>query len=245
MWSWIKRWSAPDSRKAVWKDQLEAIGWWNVSHITRLLPLATTYYLVQCCCEISLPLISITRLLFPATKLTRLTNLRSGLFYFTKLSYSWLWRLRTIQQDTWWIEAAHQEGIYRLKSDVHKPGAPTEQAWQRSQWKDRKQYEEDTRMKEQYSKTSIFERITNTVHLVTTENSIQPPTTTNFRHKSRLPKKTIEDPLSKFLTIEKTQKDARGLQDTYPQKSFSVFWTNKIRDAPTFIPNSKRFGGYT
>jgi hypothetical protein len=63
MWSWIRRWFAPDSCKAVWKDQLEATGWWNESHVTRLLPPATMYYLVQCCHEISLPLISITRLL--------------------------------------------------------------------------------------------------------------------------------------------------------------------------------------
>jgi hypothetical protein len=67
----------------VWKDQLKAIGWWNVSHITRLLSPATTYYLVQCYYKISLPLISITRLLSSATKLTRLTTYVRGLLYFT------------------------------------------------------------------------------------------------------------------------------------------------------------------
>jgi hypothetical protein len=83
MWSWIRRWSALDSHNAVWKDQPGATGWWNVSHITRLLPPATTYYLVQYCCEISLPLTSITRLLSLATRFTRLTTHARGLFYFT------------------------------------------------------------------------------------------------------------------------------------------------------------------
>jgi hypothetical protein len=41
------------------------------------------YYLVQCCGEISLPLISITRLLPLATRLTRLTTHARGLLYFT------------------------------------------------------------------------------------------------------------------------------------------------------------------
>jgi hypothetical protein len=82
MWSWIRRWSTSDSRKAVWNDQLEATEWWNASHITRLLPPATTYYLVQCYREISLPLISITRLLSLATRLTKLTTHAQGLLYF-------------------------------------------------------------------------------------------------------------------------------------------------------------------
>jgi hypothetical protein len=56
---------------------------WNSSHITRLHSPATTYYLVQCCCEISLPLISITRLLPLATRLTRLITHARGLLYFT------------------------------------------------------------------------------------------------------------------------------------------------------------------
>jgi hypothetical protein len=83
MWSWIRRWSAPDSRKTVWKKQPEATRWWNTSHITRLLPPTTTYYLVQCRCEISLPLISITRLLLSAIRLTRFTTHARGLLYFT------------------------------------------------------------------------------------------------------------------------------------------------------------------
>jgi hypothetical protein len=29
MWSWIRPWFAPDSCKAMWKDQLEATRWWN------------------------------------------------------------------------------------------------------------------------------------------------------------------------------------------------------------------------
>jgi hypothetical protein len=44
---------------------------------------ATTYYLVQCCCKISLPLISITRLLPFATRLIGLTTHVWGLLYFT------------------------------------------------------------------------------------------------------------------------------------------------------------------
>jgi hypothetical protein len=83
MWSWIRRWSAPDSRKAVWNDQPGATKWWNASHIIRLLPPASTYYLVQCCCEISLLLILITRLLPSATRLTRFTTHARGLLYFT------------------------------------------------------------------------------------------------------------------------------------------------------------------
>jgi hypothetical protein len=56
--------------------------YWMMERIPhhRLLPLATTYYLVQCCCEISLPLISIIRLLSFATRFT--THAR-GLLYFT------------------------------------------------------------------------------------------------------------------------------------------------------------------
>jgi hypothetical protein len=40
------------------------------------------YYLIQCCREISLPLISITKLLPLATRLTRLTTHVRGLLYF-------------------------------------------------------------------------------------------------------------------------------------------------------------------
>jgi hypothetical protein len=40
------------------------------------------YYLVQCCCEISLPLISITRLLSSTTRLTRFITHTRGLPYF-------------------------------------------------------------------------------------------------------------------------------------------------------------------
>jgi hypothetical protein len=83
MWSWIRCGSALDSRNVVWKDQPRATEWWNESHITRFLPLATTYYLIQCCCKISLPLISFTRLLPLATRLTRLTTHARGLLYFT------------------------------------------------------------------------------------------------------------------------------------------------------------------
>jgi hypothetical protein len=92
-------------------------------------------------------------------KTYKIHNSHPGAALLHKLSYSWLRRLRTIQQDTWWIEAAHQKGIYRPKSDVHRLGAPIEQVWQRSQWKDRKQQEEDTYVKEQYLRTGIFERI--------------------------------------------------------------------------------------
>jgi hypothetical protein len=41
------------------------------------------YFLVQCCCKISLPLISIIRLLPSATRLTRFTTHAWGLLYFT------------------------------------------------------------------------------------------------------------------------------------------------------------------
>jgi hypothetical protein len=83
MWSWITCWSALDSHKAEWKDQPRTARWGNTSHITRLLPVVRTYYLVQCCYEISLPLISITRLLPPTTRYTRLTTHAQGLLYFT------------------------------------------------------------------------------------------------------------------------------------------------------------------
>jgi hypothetical protein len=55
----------------------------DASHIIRLLPPATIYYLVQCCYKISLLLISITRLLPSATRLTRFTTHAWGLLYFT------------------------------------------------------------------------------------------------------------------------------------------------------------------
>jgi hypothetical protein len=83
MWCWIRCQSAPDSREVEWKDQSGVAEWGNVSHITRLLPPASTYYLIQCRCEISLSLISIIRLLPPTTRYIRLTTHVRGLLYFT------------------------------------------------------------------------------------------------------------------------------------------------------------------
>jgi hypothetical protein len=82
MWCWIRCRSTPGSHEAEWKDQPGATGWGNTSHITRLLLPASMYYLVQCRCEISLPLISITRLLPPTIRYTRLTTLTRRLLYF-------------------------------------------------------------------------------------------------------------------------------------------------------------------
>jgi hypothetical protein len=48
------------------------------------------------------------------------------------------------------------------------------------------------------------------MHLVTIENSIQLPTTTNIRYKSGYLRKTIEDPPSKFLTTEKNSDVCSG-----------------------------------
>jgi hypothetical protein len=55
------------------------------THLTsqRLLSPIGTHYLVQCRCEISLPLIWITRLLPSTTRFTRITTHVRGLLYFT------------------------------------------------------------------------------------------------------------------------------------------------------------------
>jgi hypothetical protein len=81
MWCWIKCRSASDSHEIECKDQPRAVGRGNMSRITRLLPPTSTYYLVQCRCEISPPLIPITRLLPFTTSNTRLlTHVRRLLY---------------------------------------------------------------------------------------------------------------------------------------------------------------------
>jgi hypothetical protein len=69
---------------------------------------------------------------------------------------------------------------------------------------------------------------------MTTENLIQLPTTTNLRHKSWPPKKTIKDPLFEFLTNKKNPERCSEAAGTYPQKKISIFSTIKIQDPPTF-----------
>jgi hypothetical protein len=83
MWSWISCWSAPDSHKTEWNDQPGTAEWGNASHITRLLPPARMDYPAQCRREISLSIISITGLLSPTARYTRLTTHVRGLLYFT------------------------------------------------------------------------------------------------------------------------------------------------------------------
>jgi hypothetical protein len=77
MWCWIMCWSVSDSRVAEWKNQPDTPGWGNASHIIRLLPSARMDYLAQYRWEISLPLISITKL-FPSTTSNTRFQLTSG-----------------------------------------------------------------------------------------------------------------------------------------------------------------------
>jgi hypothetical protein len=138
MWCWIRCRSAPDNREMEWNDLPRATGWGNASHITRLLPPASTYCLVQCRCEISLPLISITRLLPPATRYTRhITHVRRAALLH-KLSYSWLQDFK-IYTKTLLVCSSSLGGIYRPRSGVHGPSALTNQTWKRNQRSDRKQ----------------------------------------------------------------------------------------------------------
>jgi hypothetical protein len=180
MWFWIRHWSAPDNHKAVWKDQLEATGWWNASHITRLLPHATTYYLVQCCREISLPLISIIRLLPSATKLARLTTHVRGLLYFTNYHIhdygsSGLYK-KTLDESR-----QHSMRVFIGQRVVHIN-------WEHYQKKPNKGFSEKTgsSKKRTYAwrnstqRKAYLKEYTNSVHLVITENSIQSSTTTNL-----------------------------------------------------------------
>jgi hypothetical protein len=88
MWSWIRCWSTPDSRKVEWKDQSRTDGWGNASYITRLLSPARMDYQTQCHHEISLPLISITRLLLSATRSNKTYNSRPEATLLHKLPYS-------------------------------------------------------------------------------------------------------------------------------------------------------------
>jgi hypothetical protein len=184
MWSWIRHWYAPDSRKAVWKDQLEATGWWNACHITRLIPPVTTYYLVQCCRKISLPLISITRLLSSAIKLARLTTHAWGLLYFTNYH----------------IHGYRGFGLYNKTLDESKHHTRRVFIGQRVAYIDGK-HQQNTPDKGLSEKTensknrtrawrisiqrqAYSKEYSNTVHLVITENSIQLPTTTNLGYKA-------------------------------------------------------------
>jgi hypothetical protein len=165
MWSWIRRWSAPDSRKAVWKDQPGATGWWNTSHITRLLPHATMYYLVQCCCEINLPLISITRLLPSATRLT--THAR-GLLYFINYHIH-AWGGFGLYNRTFDESKQHTRRVFIGQRAVHID-------WEHQQNKPNKGLGEKTESNKKRTRAwrnstqgqAYSKEYTNTVHLVTT-----------------------------------------------------------------------------
>jgi hypothetical protein len=126
MWCWIRCRSAPDSHEVEWKNQPGAVGWENASHITRLLPLVSTYYLVQCRCEISLPLISIIRFFPPATRYTRPTTHARELLYFINYHIH-EYKTSRFTPRLYRFAAARQEGIHRPRSGVHGPSPPTNQ----------------------------------------------------------------------------------------------------------------------
>ena len=65
------------------EDQPRTVRWSNVSHITRLPPTTATYFQVQCCYRISLPLIPITRLPPATARYTRTVKYARRLLYFT------------------------------------------------------------------------------------------------------------------------------------------------------------------
>jgi hypothetical protein len=189
MWYWIRRWSTPDSHKTVWKEQPEATEWWNTSYITRLLSPATTYYLVECCYEISIPLISITRFLPFATRLMRFTTHARGLLYFTNYhTYDYgNFRLYSKTLDE---SKQHTRRVFIGQIAVHID-------WDHQQNKLDKGLNEKTESNKKRTCAwrnstqgqAYSKEYTNTVHLVTIENSIQPPTTTNLRHKAGHPRR--------------------------------------------------------
>jgi hypothetical protein len=181
MWSWIIRWFALNIHKTVWKDQPEATGWWNTSHITRLLPLATMYYLVQCYYEISLPLISIIRLLSFAT---RFTTYAWGLLYFTNYhihGYGGFGLYNKILDEsthhTRRLFIGQRAAYIDWKHQQNKPDKGLSEKKESSKKRTRA-------WRNNIQGQAYLKEYTDTVHLMTTENSIQLPTTANIGYKS-------------------------------------------------------------
>jgi hypothetical protein len=172
MWSWIRRWFAPDSCKTVWKDQPGATGWWNESHIIRLLSPATTYYLVQCCRKISLPLISITRLLPLTTRLIRITTHVQGLLCFTN-NHIHDYIGSELYNKTLDRSKQHTMRVFIGQRAVHID-------WEHQQNKPDKGHSEKTKSSKKRThawrnntqRKAYSKEYTNSVHLVTTENLI-------------------------------------------------------------------------
>jgi hypothetical protein len=133
-------------------------------------------YLAQCRCEISLPLISITRLLPPTTRYTRLIIHARGLLYFTNYHIHDYKTSRSIPRP-YRFATARQGGIYRPRSAVHGPSALTNQTWkkdskkwQRAVKKWQRAVKKQLRVKTQYSKKVYPEEYANIVQLVTKQH---------------------------------------------------------------------------
>jgi len=244
MWCQIRCWSAPDSRKADEEDQPRTAGWGNVSHITRLPLTTATYFLVQCRCKISLPLIHITRLPPATTRYTRTTKYAQVLLYFTNYHIHDYGDFRTMQQDFRWIKTAHQEDIYRPKKRCTWTGSTNRTNLTKDTVKRHKSIKEDTSMKEQYSRTSIFGRIYQ--HRTTHERATF---TLNHHHtttsdSSRLPENMTRSYI-RVLFYKRTRIYDQGLQGTYPQKKFSVFPNNIDSRPSNFLFQIARGSGAT
>ena len=159
MWYRIWCWSAPESLKTSGEDQTRTAGWRNVSHITRLPPTTATYFQVQCCCRISLPLIPITRLPPATARYTRTVKYARRLLYFTNYHIHDYREHQNKQQNAQWIKIAHQEDIYRPKKRCTWTGSTNRTNLTNDIVKRQNSMKEDSGVKEQYSKTSIFGRI--------------------------------------------------------------------------------------
>ena len=85
-------------------------------------------------------------------------KIRPGAALLHKLSYSWLRRLQTTQQNAQWIKIAHKTDIYRPKKWCTWTGSTSGTSLTKDTVKRQNSMKENSGVKEQYS-TSIFERI--------------------------------------------------------------------------------------
>ena len=85
--------------------------------------------------------------------------IRPGAALLHKLSYSWLRRFQTRQQNAQWIKTAQQEDIYRPKKRCTWTRSTNRTNLTKDTVKRHNSMREDSGVKQQYSSTSIFRRI--------------------------------------------------------------------------------------
>ena len=210
MWCWIWCWSAPDSLKTGDKDQPRTTRWRNEAHIIRLPPTTATYILVHCCCRISLPLIPITRLPPAMARYTRTTKHARRLLYFTNYHIHDYGDFRPRNKNARWIKTAQEENIYRPKKRCTWTRSTSGTNLTKDTMKRHNSMKEESGVKQQYSRTSIFGRIyqycTTREQTSFTINNHHTTTSDNSRLLENMPRTCIQ-----VLFDKRTQQEARGL----------------------------------